>query len=1347
MKKEIPLSSQNFIVGIGASAGGLNAFKDFISHIPANSGMTFILVQHLDPNHRSLLPDLLQKVTSIPIVEIHDNLAIKPNSIYIIPSNKILTIQDGFLKLSPRDEDRSSRQLLIDIFFESLANEYSDKAIGIVLSGTGRDGTEGLKNIKKLGGITLAQDSNSASWEDMPQNAVQAGAVDFVLAPEEMPGKLKEIKNIFNLQEKDIENLESGEDKAFAQIINLLEEHEGANFNNYKKTTIHRRINRRMALKKMKDIAAYRDYLEKDKDEIRELFKDLLIPVTQFFRNPKTFNILCKDIFPQLINTAKGESIRIWVAGCSTGQEAFSMAICLAEYIESLKEKNIDSKTAENLYNKIQIFATDLSEHSIAKARKGFFKKSQITGLSDAQLQKFFTPKNKGYLINKEIRKMCVFAVHNFLSDYPFGSMNIVSCRNVLIYMDSYLQKKALTTFHYALKDKGILLLGKSESISNASDMYEDFDKKNKIFKRKDVARKKIFSLGNDGKSKRVFANNTLHNNGSRETDFQKNTEAILLKEYTPVGVVVNEHMDLVHVHGKTSKYLEQPTGRPSNNLLKLAKGGLGFEIQQVLKQTINTNKKQSKDNILIQSNNEHLNVSIEILPLHNMVECHYLILFNEGGLSKPTLLQNSTGDDIENEKDLRIQQLEKDLLRAREDMLAITEDQEAAKEELQSANEELMSGTEELQSLNEELETSKEELQSTVEEITVVNQELNTLNEKIIRDKKFTEAIIRTINNPLLVLDKDLIVTTANNSFYKGFHVVEKNTIGKKVYNLGNNQWDIPELRKLLENLLPQNDSFYDYEVTHDFESIGKRTLLLNAQKLRQDNESDNAILLSFEDITERKKAQASLKENINQYSEFINSSPWLIAILKGEDLVLELVNDSMLNAWGTDRSSIGKMLAKEVPELENQGFIQLLKNVYKTGIPYEAFQIPFVNGVDGESKIEYFDFIYHPQKNLNGEVIGVSMIATNVTTQVSLFKEVKESEQKFRQLADLMPDKVNSADGDGNVFYYNQSWLEYTGLSSSELLNDGWKKIVHPDDLEKAQIEYSKCLKTGSDFEMEIRFLSKEGNYKWHLCRSNAVLDENGNPQIWIGTNTEIQKLKNEEKRKSDFLKLVSHELKTPITSVKGYVQMLLSMVQANMDKPIASIPLQSSLERIDSQITRLTKLISEMLDLTRMEESKLDLDREDVNLTKLVADTVLDIEHSSNEAKINAVYDCDCHVFADKDRIGQVLINFITNAVKYSNGQNVDVRVFENEDGSASVSVKDSGIGINKKDLNKIFNRFYRVSGKNEETYAGFGIGLFLAKEIIDRHNGSIDVTSTIGKGSTFTFTLPTTKNGQE
>lgn len=839
--EEPKATSQDFpIVGIGASAGGLEAFKGFLKAIPEKSGMAYVLVQHLDPKHDSILTEILSRVTKIPINEVTDDIHLAPDQIYVIPENKMLTSTDGVLKLSPRDNETKNRA--IDVFFISLAAVHLNLAVGVILSGKGTDGTLGLKAIKEHGGITFAQDE--AEYNEMPQSAIQANTVDFILEVSKIPEKLLELA-----REKQNPTIEDNE-SIFQEIINLLRQHSGVDFTYYKQTTVRRRIARRMAISKSRTLSEYLKLLQGDKFALGTLFNDLLIPVTSFFRDPNIFKTIREVVFPALVKRKpETNSIRIWVAGCSTGEEAYTLAILLHEFL------------GENLTGtQIQIFASDISEVAIAKARIGFYTNAQLLPISESLLKKYFTKTSSGYNIKRQIRDLCIFATHNFLKDPPFAKMDLITCRNVLIYMDSFLQKKALSTFHYALKEDGFLLLGKSETTAPAEELFLPLAKSEKIYTRKKATTRFAYStmkersLGKEENRIPVEA---------PKTDFKKSAESILLAKYTPASVVVNEQMDIVHIHGLITDFLEISPGKPSFNLLKMAKEGLAFELRNAWHKSKETQGLIVKEGITVKNRGTTIQVSIEIQPLLDTVEPYFLIIFSK------TLLKNEEGlnpnfsskEMLDDNNLKRISQLEKELAQTHEDVNAIAEEQEASNEELQSANEELLSGSEELQSLNEELETSKEELQSSNEELIIINQELLNKQQQINISRNYTEAIVATLREPLVVLDINLRIKNINRAFAKKYSIAKEEAEGKLIYEIQNHLFDNMPMRSMLEKVLMQNVQLDDYETSVTLHPHGESLLLLNARQLTNEASNEHLILLAIEDITERRNIEKRLQ------------------------------------------------------------------------------------------------------------------------------------------------------------------------------------------------------------------------------------------------------------------------------------------------------------------------------------------------------------------------------------------------------------------------------------------------------------------------------------------------------
>ena len=964
------------VVGVGASAGGLEAFTQLLTHLPADTGMAIVLVQHLDPTQGSLLSEILARTTPMPVQAIADDMAIAPNQVYVIPPNHLLTLEGGRLRLQPRVASQRINKA-IDRFFESLARDRGDKAIGVVLSGGDSDGTLGLEAIKAAGGITFAQSEASAQVRSMPHMAIATGQVDFVLPPEEIAATLANLSRhpyVRSPVEEPPAPVDTvSEAETLAAIYALLKATSRVDFSQYKPTTLRRRILRRMALHRIEEIDRYQQYLQETPAEVQALYQEILISVTSFFRDAGAFDSLKREVFPALLRDrqpvtpadqrAADLPLRIWVAGCSTGEEAYSIAIGLLEFL-----------THQPYQPPIQIFATDVSEQAIEIARLGIYLPTKVADVAADRLQRFFVPVEGGYQISKPVRELCVFARQNLISDPPFSRLDLISCRNVLIYFGSALQKKVLPMFHYGLKPGGFLMLGSSETVGDLTELFTLVDRQYKIYAKQSSALRLNLDLGDSSGDRQPLPPVAIAPEPHPALDLYGAADQVVLGRYGPVGVVVNDQLDILQFRGHTGAYLEPAPGRASLNLLTMAQDSLRLDLRTALYQAKQlgqpvhrTGWVQERDRSRgwqgpDQEAPRRRPVHIQVLPFRPSDEgdIYFLVLFEEGdrdsseALTSNLALTIATAPVPLDPDQQNLYRLQQELEATKLHLQSIIEAQESTNQDLRAANEEILSSNEELQSTNEELQTAKEEIQATNEELSTINDELyrrnadttrisndfqnllgsinipilmlegdlsirrftptaatlfnlipsdigrplsninhrltitdletqiltviTTLNqysqevqdhqgrwydlrirpyrtlddridgavlvlvdidllkrssEELRQARDYAEAIVDMVRDPLIVLDADLRVVRANNQFYTTFQVLPQDTEGGLLFELGNGQWNSPQLRSLLQDLLPRDTQIENFRVDHEFAHIGPKTMQINARQI----------------------------------------------------------------------------------------------------------------------------------------------------------------------------------------------------------------------------------------------------------------------------------------------------------------------------------------------------------------------------------------------------------------------------------------------------------------------------------------------------------------------------------
>ncbi|MFI5337664.1 MAG: chemotaxis protein CheB, partial [Opitutales bacterium] len=807
------------IVGIGASAGGLAAFEAFFSGMPtdADPGMAFVLVQHLAPDHKSILSDLVKRYTRMQVFEVEDGMAVKPNCTYIIPPNKDMAFLKGTLQLLEPAAPRGQR-LPIDFFFRSLAQDQHERAICIVLSGTGSDGTLGVRAVKGEGGMAMAQNPKSTEFDGMPRSAIATGLVDYVLPAAEMPAQLiAYAAHAFGKTSRPASRPAPKGEDALKKVFVLLRAQTGHDFSQYKRSTTARRVERRMAVHQVEQLDEYVRYLQQTPAEVEALFRDLLIGVTSFFRDKEAFEALEEQAMPALFaGKSGGASIRVWVPGCSTGEEAYSIAILLQERMEALKQSF-----------KLQVFATDIDRQSIDQARSGIYPASFAGDVSPERLARFFVPEPGGgvYRIHKGIRDMVIFSEQDVIKDPPFSKLDLISCRNLLIYMDAELQSKLIPLFHYALNPGGMLFLGTSESVGEFDYLFATMDRKSKLYRRQDsvsgVYRPGSFpALQEDGSAPRRSGRMP----GGSDLPLRELTERALLQRYSPAGALINDRGDILYLHGRTGLYLEPAPGEAGLNILKMAREGLRRELSIAVHQAVTNRKPAYHPGLRVKTNGSFTAVNLTVQPVYGggdpanstaSAPAMCLVIFEEAPVAGQEPAEKAAGAGAADEgaggnatdAEVQIAALKLELQAKEEYLQTVNAELETSNEELKSSNEEMQSVNEELQSTNEELETSKEELQSVNEELATVNAELQAKVADLSRSNNDMVNLLAATDIGTLFVDHHMRIQRFTPAATQLINLILADVgrpLGHVVSNLAGYDRLVADVQAVLESLTP---------------------------------------------------------------------------------------------------------------------------------------------------------------------------------------------------------------------------------------------------------------------------------------------------------------------------------------------------------------------------------------------------------------------------------------------------------------------------------------------------------------------------------------------------------------
>lgn len=1424
------------IVGIGASAGGLNALKEFFKNIKEDSGLAFVVVVHLSPEHKSLLSELLQPHCKIPVQQVTKTVKIEPNNVYVIPPAANLNTIDTHLRLSEMEEKRIKRAP-IDHFFRTLAKTHDGNSMGLILTGTGSDGALGIKEIKARNGIIIVQDPNDAEFDGMPQSAIATGAVDKILPLKHIAKEvLKSAKTTPKIQHtKAINDLNEDEQIVLQKIFTQIRSHTNRDFSRYKISTIMRRLQRRMQLFHVEKLSDYLNLLRKEPEEVKKLAEDFLITVTNFFRDKEVYEYLEKEVIPGLFaNKDADQQVRVWSVGCATGEEAYSITMLL---LEAAKNKFPTPS--------IQVFASDLHERSLGMAREGFYPGDVEVDVDEQRLRQFFHKEDGGYRIKKEVREHVIFTPHNLLSDPPFSKLDLVICRNLLIYLKRNVQKDVFDLFHYSLNKDGILALGTSEAVESSA-LYKTLSKEYSIYKKINVAAPEpklpVFPMTN------VRPKLPATEAGVTMPTSYGMLHQQLVEQYAPPSILISQENQVLHISQNAGKYLSHPGGEPTQNLFKIIKEELRTEIRSLLHEARDNRSIVHSKPSLIKIDGKMKSVVLSIKVSHFQDNQFALLIFEEQ-FDINTASQDEKEVTKKFNKDTSLADLETELEVTHQRLQSIIEEHETTQEEMKASNEELQSANEELRSTMEELETSKEELQSMNEELTTVNQENRHRVEELSQLSSDLQNLMAATDIATLFLNTEFRILRFTPRVGEIFNVRPADH-GRPITDLTSKlgyENLITDCKKVLDRLIP---------VEREIKDNNGLWYLTRILPYRSTDNRIEGVVITFVDITSRKQAEESLRKSEEELRALIEASASMVWTTNAKG---EAIEDSpswreytgqTYNEW----KGLGRFKAIHLEDRKfvEKVWLESIKEAIPVNIEFRIYHasgayrwtnmraVPLHNEDDSirgwigmnidihdrkSAEQALLESEHRLKKMINVDAVGILIYNDEgiiIDANETFLKEsgYTREDLKIKKLSwrDITPEEfqktnekqLENLQNSGLIGPYekqyikkdgSRAWMLFAGasmddgtfleyvidvsdrkkaeeklkesqknlISTQSLLNManlasnlGWgiwdlnsgktqwdersRRIlgleldenniqdfynhIHPEDQDLVKEHIETSMANNSAFDMEYRVILPDNNIRYIHGTGTFTFNEEGNPLRATGLIRDITKQKILQQHKDDFMRIASHELKTPITIVKGYINLVEEM-SANTDE----IKL---IQKADKQIDRISHLINDLLDVSKMEAGKMEFQSVKIDFDQLVKDVLDEMQNISSHT-LTLSGETGKKIVGDYDRISQVLINLISNAVKYSpKADKVEIKIYE-KGSEVAVDVIDYGFGMDKEEVDKIFDRFYRVK-KMGHKLKGLGLGLYISSEIIQRHNGKIWVQSEEGKGSTFSFSLP-------